>query len=415
MRVISPCGSVTCPYCFAQFHLSKAARRSLSPSAVKEPDEVLGRFLSIPAPRLAHVELPPPAKFWGRVKRRLIANHDGMSDWKKICPECHLPLPPKTANGELSNDIFAIIGARSAGKSNYFGVLLKLLQGHYAQEMDFSCYEQETFSVKDLKPIGSSQLYRQRYGRKLFDGNERMAVDQTRSAETEVDSRIPLIYRLECNRRWFHYISRPLSHVAATNLVIFDAAGEDMDDPTKLEHYYRYLLRAKGIIFLIDPLQYPGLRSQLPEEIRKRLPRIETEPAEIVAKVITMFESRAGLPAGGKINVPVAFVLTKSDMLRGIVHSTSEILRDCSHKGGFNRSSCQRVGEEVVECIREWDCPQLVDLAQRRFRHASFFAVSALGELPDEKMRIKAVSPLRVGDPLLWILWKSGYIPAQRI
>jgi hypothetical protein len=195
--------------------------------------------------------------------------------------------------------------------------------------------------------------------------------------------------------------------------VIFDAPGEDLSDPTTLQQFHRYILEASGIIFLIDPFEYPGIRAQLSEELKARLPRIDTDPSEIVSRVINLFEQRAGLRAGQKINVPVAFGMTKSDLLEGIVHPSSLILRDGRHHGGFNFEESQRLSSEVKECIREWEGPQLLDLAEKSFRASNFFAVSALGELPDSDLRIRTVSPIRISDPLLWLLWYRGYIQAQ--
>jgi hypothetical protein len=67
-----------------------------------------------------------------------------------------------------------------------------------------------------------------------------------------------------------------------------------------------------------------------------------------------------------------------------------------------------------MQCVREWDSPQLVDLARDSFSEFAFFAVSALGALPEpQTMRIPPPSYRRVSDPLLWLLWRRGYIPAK--
>ena len=69
------------------------------------------------------------------------------------------------------------------------------------------------------------------------------------------------------------------------------------------------------------------------------------------------------------------------------MHPSSLILRESRHEGGFNLPECQRISEEVMECVREWDSSQLVDLAQKSFRSYCFFAISALGEMPDPDLR----------------------------
>lgn len=412
MRIVTPWHRVVCPFCFTRFHLADAARRETSLAAPRERDNSLGAFLAIPPPEMPKVQPAPPASFLKWLSDRFVVHNEESREWKKVCPDCHMHLPHKTASGELASEVIAIIGTRNSGKSNFFGVLLNTLERRYASEVGFRIFDQETFSIREMKPVSSKKLYRERYGSRLFEGDDRRAIDQTLSAATNTETRIPLIYRMEFPRSPADRIFHPLSRVKALDLVIFDAAGEDMGDPTMLQQFYRYILRAAGIIFIIDPFQYPGIRAQLPTALRTRLPRVENDPSEIVARVINLFEQRAGLRAGQKIGVPVAFALAKSDLLKGIVHPGALLLREGRHDGGFNLNDCHRLSVEVMECVREWDSPQLVDLAQKSFQSFSFFAVSALGELPDADLRIRSVSPLRVADPLLWLLWRRGYIRA---
>ena len=73
----------------------------------------------------------------------------------------------------------------------------------YADEVGFTIYDQETFSVREMRQISSKRLYRERYGTRLFGSARRMAIDQNRSAAQDRDLRIPLIYRLAFpRRRW---------------------------------------------------------------------------------------------------------------------------------------------------------------------------------------------------------------------
>lgn len=414
MRLISPWSKATCPYCFEQFHLSQAPRRLTRPGSATEPDEQVGRYLAVPPPDLGKVVHPDRDRAWQRLLARVVVEEDG--DSRKICPHCHMFLPTKTANGELTSEVIAIIGARSSGKSNYLGVLLNLLERRYMNEVGFVMFDQDSFSLQEMKPISSRKLYRERYYARLYDPAQPRAIDQTRSARQNPDLRIPLIYRLQFPKQPRHYLTRPLGSVCAMDLALFDAAGEDMDDQALLSQFYRFILRATGIIFLLDPFQYPGIRQRVPAELRQRLPRIDTDPSEIVARVINLFEERGGVRSGQKIAVPVAFALSKSDMLRPMLHAGSGVLKDSVHRGGFDLEDCQRVSNEVMECVKRWDSPQLVDLARGHFARFCFFAVSALGGLPDEQFRLRSLSPLRVADPLLWLLHERGYIQAlQRV
>ncbi|MCG8584877.1 MAG: hypothetical protein MI757_09220 [Pirellulales bacterium] len=239
-----------------------------------------------------------------------------------------------------------------------------------------------------------------------------MAIDQNRSAAQDRDLRIPLIYRLEFPKRLIHYFKRPFVSSVAMDFVIFDAAGEDMEDPIAIEQFCQYILAATGIIFMVDAAQLPGIRNRLPEALANQMPAAQVESSEVVSRVINLFETRGRVRVGTKIKVPVAFALSKSDILKDVVHPGSRVLRDSRHIDGFDVVDCERVSEEVREFIKEWDSSHLLTLADSKFERSSFFAMSALGQSPNEELRIGRVSPIRAADPLLWILWQNGFIPA---
>ncbi|HID77786.1 MAG TPA: hypothetical protein EYP56_17540, partial [Planctomycetaceae bacterium] len=119
-------------------------------------------------PEMRRVEPVPGGGFVGRLWRQFWVQDHPAASRKKVCPSCHMFLPHKTANGELASEIVALVGARNAGKSNYFGVLLNSLEARYAGEVGFSFFAQETFSVREMKPISSRTLYQARYGARLF-------------------------------------------------------------------------------------------------------------------------------------------------------------------------------------------------------------------------------------------------------
>jgi hypothetical protein len=416
MRLTTPWHKATCLYCFHRFHLSEAHRRVMDGGATEtEKDEEVARFLNRGAMAMGRVIRPPPR---GSVWRRLL---DSLLLWddppgqKKLCPRCHMYLPASVASGELSGDGLAIIGAQNSGKSHFFGVLINALEKRYCEDLHFTMFDQDTFDAAQMAPVGSRQMYRVRYGEKIFNrkGAAR-AVDKTRSAGADVNVRIPLIYRLQFRKRAVEYLTRPFSRVSAMDLAIYDTAGEDMESERELiDRLYPFIVRARGIIFLIDPFQYHGLRDQLPPEVRAKLPVVAGDPAEIVTKVRRMFEEKGLVRAGEKIRVPVAFTLSKADLLRGLVYPGSPILRDSDHRGGFDLADCEEVSRQVAEYVKRWDTVELANKAAGLFADYKFFAVSALGTFPGKDDVLSKVEPLRIADPLLWLLYRQGYIPAK--
>lgn len=413
MKLLAPWSQATCPFCFHQFHLSEVSWRMTGDTAPRAEDRRVGNFLSMPPPKLGSVLTAEQRGTWSRLVSRFLVSGPSEGRLRKICPECHMYLPNATAAGELSSEVIAIIGDRSSGKSNFFGVLLHTLEARYAREVGFTIYDQETFSASQLKPISSRKLYKDRYASSLFDPDNPKAVGQNLSAAQDRSLRVPLIYRINFPRRWSDWVRHPFGSVRPMDLVIFDTAGEDLRDAENLEKFCQFILRATGIIFIIDPFEFAELRAKIPPKVRDGLPKpVDADPLAIVSLVANQFETYGRIRAGQKITVPTAFAFSKSDLLKYVVHPTSPILRDSRHAGGFAARDALRVSEEVESCALSHDSRPIVELANERFKTRQFFAFSALGQLPSAQLRIKRPAPLRVADPLLWLLWQRGFIPA---
>jgi hypothetical protein len=323
-------------------------------------------------------------------------------------------LPYAAANGRSAGEIIAVIGVRSSGKSNFNGVLLDALEHRYGAEVGFAAYDLETFSMRERRAVSSKRLFRERYGNRLFQAHPPMAIDQTQSAETDRDLRMPLIYRLQFPRGRFDLLRWPPAPPRSTDLVLFDAAGEDLADGAKFDRFCRFVSRSSGVIFLIDPFQFPKARALLSPDVQRRLPPIEVDPTEVFSQVVKGFHTRGGRSMHRKIDVPTAFAFSKCDLLADSLHPSSALLHDVRHAGGFDVRDHRQVDAEVRACLGEWGGGNLIDLADANFSSYAFFALSALGQLPDEQLRMKSVSPLRVGDPLLWLLWRRGYIQSAK-
>ena len=187
-----------------------------------------------------------------------------------------------------------------------------------------------------------------------------------------------------------------------------------MDDQRMWETHYRYIRNAAGIIFLINPLDYAPVRSALPAGLPKGMfSNAGGKPHDVVVNVINMF----GRSARAKIPVPVVFAFTKSDMLQHLIPD-GRFLKDSVHDGAFNQADYRMVDDEIRSYIHEWDGPAFLDIVGSNFARFSFTAVSAFGDAPrrvvlaggQEAQRINALAPVRVADPLLWILKQEGYV-----
>lgn len=407
MPFISPWEQTTCPYCFREFHLGDAPTRPYAYDGELYPDKPMGAFLNTAAPNLPPIKEAPSgtlSKFFRRIYLP-VCKDDAPQSGHRICPYCHLFLPQAQANWNRKNDIIAIVGSRSSGKSNYFGVLLNLLERRFAAEVGFGIRPQMTFDVRRMNRISSRELYQQRYGDRLFRDN--MVVEQTDRALVNADIKIPLIYQLTLSRK-----IKNVEKVRSIDLVIFDAAGEDLTTMTNFEQFGRYAVKASGIIVMIDPFRYPTIFNKLSKDIQNRIPSpdaMEGTPNDIVDFVLNAKSNSRALRPGQKIAVPTAVTLTKIDMLRSLGQGNSPLLQNTRHVHGFNRKQCESNSKTLISFLDANGAGELDANVRNQFEKYAFFGVSALGELPDEDV-LTNIRPINVADPLLWILFQLGFL-----
>jgi Double-GTPase 2 len=388
-----PWSTIRCPYCSSRFHLADAPRRDVQ-SAQKEPDEYVGHFLDIRPPMMGVVFQPrlpclrrlfpyfPPDVPDGR--RR---------DLRRICPKDHMELP--LAHAALESRTVAIIGPTGAGKSNYFGVLLYLLDHRFQEEVGFEMRSLDTFNLDDPdRPIDSGILYERRYNAYLKIGGDgdHLVLPKTQTVVTEQGSMIPLLYRI-----------RFRSRRRAFDLAVFDTAGEDLTVPRVMEEHYYYLREAAGIVFLIDPEELPGLRGA----VLGTGAEVKTASGRVISTVTNMLERHR------RSSMPAAFVLTKLDLYRDLIYPGSPVLWEGRHESGFDAADFRQVSAEMQQYLARWGGAGIVALARSEFPDHGFFALTALGTTPSQTDRLPFIRPHRVADPLFWLFWRLGYIPTK--
>jgi GTPase SAR1 family protein len=432
LHLTTPWSRVTCPFCFERFHLVDAPRRSIAPNAPLYPDREVAHFLGEDeraAPLLREV-LRPPQGFWVRLWLRFVVMNEWAKNLKKICPRCHLDLPHSIATGQSTGDIIAIIGIKNSGKSNYIGVLLHDLREMYGRELGFQLYAEQTFDVATLSSVSSERLYNERYGQYLFQDSKPRVVPFSPRAALDRGIRVPLIYRVQFRRGLLSYLMRPGGDFRAVQLVLFDTAGEDLKELDTIDQYKRYLTHAAGLVFIVDPLELPGFRDRLRPDIQERLGctavRTSGKPNEvtvdgmssttIIENAIDLLQRRGNVPIDHKIQTPVAVAVSKCDLFQYLTEGpgpSSALLLPNPHTNGFDVEDCERCSHEMAYWLDEWGGRVLVDNIRGRFESCCFFATASFGDIPEPTGEINNFTRRRIGDPLLWLFWKLGYLPAK--
>jgi hypothetical protein len=68
------------------------------------------------------------------------------------------------------------------------------------------------------------------------------------------------------------------------------------------------------------------------------------------------------------------------------------------------------VDGEIRTHLHEWENPALLTQVSHGFARSGFFGVSALGGAPGAGGKLEEIKPMRVLDPLIWLLHYHGLV-----
>jgi hypothetical protein len=143
---------------------------------------------------------------------------------------------------------------------------------------------------------------------------------------------------------------------------------------------------------------------------------VETPPQQIAADLATQLRAHGRGGSRGRVSTPIAVAVTKTDMLRPLLDPHSPLLSSATHDGGtLDEDDRLAVHEELRSQLADWDSGALYRQLERDFAQLSLFGLSALGAPPpaDAPADVpkSGPQPLRVEDPLLWLLARRGLLP----
>ncbi len=387
-KIISQFRKEICPYCFEYFGIRETPFRCTSPPkrCTPEKDDIWEKVWedSRPTGRV----LPPQ----GWLRNTAICENCGHKSHKRLCPHCHMELPHTT--GQFKNYIFAIIGAKEAGKSHYLAVLINQVRKQFGRSLDML-----------LEPMNDHTI--KRYRRDFYDPiyTERKIIEATQSAVVNRDVQQPLVYSMTFSGKGL-FGGKKLKK--AVILVFFDTAGEDLNDEDVMSTVNKYIYRSNGIILLIDPLQLLSVRDQLNDNTP--LPHINTETADILNRTTRLIETGLQLKPTDILKTPLAVSFSKFDALSSLIDSQFQLNASANHEGGFDFEDFEAVSSEMMSLLDKWNGQDIIQLAQTRYRQNGFFGLSALGCNPHDSKKISMLMPRRVEDPFLWLLFQNGII-----
>ncbi|MCD7884654.1 MAG: hypothetical protein LUI87_13245 [Lachnospiraceae bacterium] len=212
--------------------------------------------------------------------------------------------------------------------------------------------------------------------------------------------------------------------VPTYSMTIFDGAGEDYESIDRRNEIdarvSRYISGSKALVILIDPLALPGAAKMVSPEQRSWSATSDHEDdgqvsTDLVNSLADYIRNCCGIRRGDRIDRDVAVVFTKIDLFAdefrcGVTMQPGPHLM----KRGFDVADADAVDEEVRSWLYEIGEHAFLNAVELNFRkdRLRFFGVSSFGRPPVGQYRLdEDVTPHRVLDPLVWMLYKEGIAP----
>ncbi len=327
-------------------------------------------------------------------KSRAAHGQCGRMSFTRACPHCQHEIAGDYC--DVPSKLVALVGAKESGKSTYIGVLVHELMNRIGEEFGFSLRACDDRTGRN---------YQRHFERYLY--GDRQTIPATQSAANELHD--PLVYLLTAGGGILH--SRK-----ALTLVLFDTAGEDLTSEASVDQHLRYLGAADAILFLVDPLELSGATPDVAPAARtNRQGPPPDDPRDVIRRVTNLLRARYNRPAPKRLPQAVAIAVTKVDGLRPAVAQHSPMHRDRPRTGRLDLTDRGLVDEQVRALLGRWGAGSLDRELSAGYQIHNFFGLSALGHIPrDGNLDPFGISPLRVEDPLLWLLHRFGMIPAGK-
>ncbi|GBL13176.1 hypothetical protein MTo_00466 [Microcystis aeruginosa NIES-1211] len=385
---------ILCPFCFEKTEVSQLEYRcSYTRCSGKREDVILAQAQGLLSPTIEGLVFTPTKKGLGRLfgKSNQLEKCPNCNKETsiKVCPKCHYNL--KYLSGEIEEKMIAIMGGRSSSKSTYISVLVNRLQNEIGKN-----FKAGVMFTDDK----SRTIYEEIFRKPIFVREE--ILQATVSSTVDSRAKTPMILRVTFDNN---------GQRKAVNLVLFDTAGEDMEDIDIMSSEARYLCEADGIIFILDPLQIETVRQLVKEDLPDRLE--SADPNRIVERLYELHEQKLKIKAGKKIEKPIAFTLSKSDALFPFIEADSVLHHSGEHFGYLNLPDVESVHTEICTYLEEWMGSAFDNKVKTYFNCYRYFAMSPLGKNPI-KGKIEGLSPLRIEDPLLWLFSQFQFIQGRK-
>lgn len=301
-----------------------------------------------------------------------------------FCPDCNEQVPPMYVRGyeDYPPLVVSAVGLRGHGKTVYFASLFYLLK-----ESALPGFWQPNFFTLGLSDQDLETVHR----------NARMLKDGQLPGSTPMNFPRPTMLRVAGIPLW--------QEQRNCTLVFYDTSGEAFERASELVKYGRFVRRAQMVMLLIS------------------LPDLPDPPHRMQTLLNTYVIGIEDL-GGNTREQDLMVVYTKSDEMGGRLSSSPwNTMRTYLANGSANSLASVRGYQHRMYEVSNWlydftrkelKADEFVNLAQTSFRSVGFSIVSALGTAPEDGQMPVKVEPLRVLDPVLWMIATAPALSKRR-
>lgn len=413
--------TILCPYCFEKFKNTEALHQCESVERNMDGSLRCERISSEKYNEHWHVNdyiryIWPQKSglmslFTGPKLKDVKCPQCGYPSLRFVCPKCNNLIPEEMVKNGAQ--IISVIGSPSSGKTNYIISLIhELVENGTPLDLQVLPDEKYRDGYKEESTIRRFNDFEE----KLFGQKE--VLNKTLVSDRE----IPWIFQLK------------QQHTKQDiYLVFYDTAGEKFNED--LKNQVKYLKESSGIILLLDTIAINHVYDVLKEE------GLENLGGKVKEDLLSIFNAIGNLSKEIQENLfkkPAAIVMSKFDAV--LDHSDKLGLSTDEFKRGDKRINSSyldsgKVDFDKINSISHaielalsgpWKMSKLVlpvqQWASKKNKslppaerdpndpdnNYKFFGVSALGGMPDDRLKLEKVRPYRVMDPLMWVLKKLG-------
>lgn len=327
------------------------------------------------------------------------------------CPAGH-ELPQDFHNRETV--VIGLVGERAGGKSHYIAVLVnQLINGSSLVPYDL---------VAELAP-SCQGYYMNTYWRWLYGGAAAGPPPPTvpPGVPPRVDLRprpVPLTppvgnQETAPPRKPVVLVLRHTTTGRSVNVVLYDASGEQMATAQGQARFNKFLLGADALFLFLSPWALPELRKLIS-------PSGDVVGQDIMSSQL-MFDSLASSIRAVRhiqddadvTDLDTLVLLAKADQVQHVDGFDSDWLKDLDGASLGVKGVLRRRAEEtgpISEFLVRHGAGNLVSKLSLRFPDAGYAALTTTGCSVDSTGHYDSVSPARVVEPLLEILYRRGLV-----